>query len=187
MIAERSNADPSSLRHALKQRTRILHDELDGSLGHAALDPRSYVAFLSVQYAARAPIERWAAREMAEGLRPPQTAALIAADLADLGTPLPAEADFAFPAGADPVGLAWALGGSSMGNRAMLGQRRKAGFVAAERFLSDPSTAAYFRELLPRIASPASAGTTDAAVAAAEAVFRTFLSAVRATRLKAAA
>lgn len=187
MVAGLSNADPGSLRHVLKQRTRRLHDELDGALGHAATDSRAYATFLQVQYAARAPIERWARLNLPEDVKPPATAPLIAADLAHLESALPSEAAFAFPAGGDPLGLAWALGGSSMGNRAMLVRCRKAGLAAADRFLSDPATARYFRALLPRLAEAASPGQANAAVAAAEAVFHTFLAAVGATDLEAAA
>lgn len=74
-----------------------------------------------------------------------------------------------------------------MGNRAMLTQRRKAGFNTAERFLTDPATSAYFRSLLPRLAEPVSDEDADAAVMAAEAVFHAFLTAVRAHDVKAAA
>jgi heme oxygenase len=187
MVAGLRQADPSSLRHVLKQRTRRLHDELDGALGHAVCDPEGYIGFLATQYAARAPIERWAAQTLPGELRPPTTAPLIAADLTELAASLPDEIDFAFPAGAAPIGLAWALGGSSMGNRAMLVQRRKAGFTSAERFLGDPAGAAFFRRLLPRLSMPASPAQADAAVAAAETVFRTFLAAVCSHKLEAAA
>lgn len=187
MVAGRNFANANSLRSELKRRTRPLHDELDGALGEAPLDQESYALFLAAQYAARAPIERWAAANLDDSLRPPPTASLIAADLAELHAPLPAEADFALPHGADPVGLGWALGGSSMGNRAMLMQRRKAGFATAERFLADPATAAFFRALLPRLSAPVAPDDADAAVLAAQAVFETFLTATRALLQKAAA
>ena len=187
MVAVKDGLRTSDLRNVLKDGTRGLHDELDASLGHAALDARSYTAFLSIQYAARAPIERWASTALSADLLPPATADLIAADLEELRVPLPFETDFTWPGGADPIGFAWALGGSSMGNRAMLVQRRKAGFAGADRFLSDPATALYFRALLPRLAAPVSAQMAGAAVLAAEAVFTTFLSATRAHHLEAAA
>lgn len=188
MVAGLSRAaSRSSLRHVLKQRTRRLHDELDGLLGHAPLDPIGYAHFLRVQHAARSPIESWASDGMPRDLRPPASAPLIAADLAALGAPLPAGVGFALPAGADPIGVAWALAGSSLGNRAMLLQRRKAGLTAPERFLGDPAPAQYFRELLPRLAAVAPAPIADGAVLAAEAVFETFLAAARAVERKAAA
>lgn len=187
MVAGISRAGSSSLRGVLKERTRALHEELDRSIGHGVLDPQGYAAFLAVQYSARAPIERWAAKAMAADIAPPATAPLIAADLAELGMSLPREARFAVSDRADPIGAAWALGGSSMGNRALVVQRRKAGFGEAARFLGDPATAEYFRRILPRLAGPVSDDAADAAVLAAEAVFDTFLTAVHAWNEKAAA
>lgn len=187
MVAGLMRAEPSgSLRTVLKQRTRPLHDKLDAMLGHAPLDSCGYVAFLGVQYASRAPIEAWAA-VMAPEIRPPASAPLIAQDLASLGVPLPCEARFVWPAGADPLGVAWALAGSSLGNRALLHQRRKAGLEGPDRFLTDPAPVLYFQALLPRLAEAVPAARADAAARGAEAVFRTFLEAARAAELKAAA
>lgn len=188
MVAGTPRAKDPSLRQVLKTRTRDLHERLDASVGSAALgDADNYAAFLAVQYSARAPIEQWAATDLGTDLRPPATSALIADDLAALGCPRPPEQAFTFPAGADPRGLAWALGGSSLGNKAMLVERRRAGHTGADRFLSDPSTAAFFRRLLPHLEQPVSADEADAAVAAAEAVFLTFLAAASHASLKAAA
>lgn len=187
MAAGQSRAASDSLRHVLKARTQDLHDELDVSLSGAVLDPRGYIHFLAVQYAVRAPIERWALANMATDIAPPAVAHLIAADLFELGAGLPRESEFDFPPGADPIGVAWTLGGSSLGNRFLFARRRKAGLDTACRFLSDSSGEAYFRKLLPRLAVPVSSRVADAAIAGAGAVFHAFLAAVRDRREKAAA
>lgn len=149
--------------------------------------PEDYSAFLNVQYAARAPIERWATAHLPPDVCPPMSATLIAQDLAEMGALLPREVDFAFPERGDPLGLAWAMGGSSLGNKALLARRRRAGLAGADRFLGDSATATYFRRLLPRFEVPVSPAEEDAAVAAATAVFTTFLSAVGFAGLRAAA
>lgn len=188
MVAGNSGADGISLRQALRERTRALHDRLDAAISPAAMrDDDAYAAFLAVQFAARAPIERWAKEHVASELTPPATAQLIAADLATLSAGFPLEAHFSFPAGADPRGLAWALGGSALGNKAMLVRRRRAGRDNADQFLSDKRTGDFFRGLMPTFAQPVTDAEADAAVAAAEAVFRTFLAAADDASLKAAA
>ncbi len=167
-----------TLRAALKERTRDLHDRLDRTVGGFATEETGpYGAFLAVQYAARASIERWALAELREDVRPPELAALIATDLAELSVPCPAMQTFVLPAGADWRGVAWALGGSALGNKALLAARRRAGLTGAARFLSDPRTAVYFRRMLPMFEEPATPAIEEGAVAAAAAVFGTFLGA----------
>lgn len=179
MVADNPPQEPNSLRLILKERTASLHDTLDLALGEAALDEIGYVEFLSRQYAARAPIERWAQANMDSAVTPPATSPLIAADLAELGSALPAEESFSFPADGNPLGLAWALGGSALGNKALLVQRRKSGLDGPQRFLGDKATAIYFGRVLPALSQPVESRVADAAVAAAEAVFGTFLAAAR--------
>lgn len=171
----------------MRARTRALHDRLDAAIGSAAIgDDSGYAAFLCVQHAARAPIERWASSNWDAPLPMPLTAPLIAADLVTLGVPLPSPERFAFPANADPLGLAWALGGSSLGNKALLAQRRRSGLTTADVFLSDGRLAAFFRSLLPQLDRMVCDHEADAAVAGAEAVFRTFLAATENTSLRTA-
>lgn len=187
MVAENLRSGLGSLRGALKDRTAPLHDALDAALGEAARDQIGYAAFLARQYSARAPIERWAQAHLDRAIMPPPTSPLIAADLSELGCGLPAEEAFAFPAHGDPLGLAWALGGSALGNKALLARRRRSGLPGPQRFLSDTATAAYFRRLLLKLSQPADEHDVDAAVAAAVAVFQTFLAAARRPSLDAAA
>lgn len=186
MVAHTSGAF-ATLRDALKARTRPLHDALDAAIGGAVLDSGGHAAFLTVQLAARAPIERWAAAHMPCALKPPPMAALIVADLAELGAPRPEDECFAVPPDVDHLGVAWALGGSALGNKAILVQRRRAGCTTANRFLGDGATAQYFRRILPLLGDITGPRDTDAAVGAAEAVFRTFLAAASRVRIKAAA
>ena len=97
------------LRGFLRARTADRHDVLDGLGAPASFADREiYARFLVRQYAARAGIERWTAEHLAPGDGPPPVAHLIAADLAALGSALPAASpDFSLPSGADPLGLAW--------------------------------------------------------------------------------
>lgn len=188
MVAAAAQEGAGSLRRILKIRTLTLHEQLDELVGTDAIGDRlAYIRFLSVQYAARAPIERWTAHHGDPALIPPPTAPLIAGDLAALGAALPAEQPFIAPATSDPRGIAWAIGGSSLGNKVLLRERQRAGMDAGDSFLSDPRTAAFFRRILPALEEIVSEQEAEAAVAGAEAVFRTFLAAASRTDLRAAA
>lgn len=177
MVAGNLRMELGSLRQVLTERTETLHHALDSVLGEAALDEMGYADFLARQYAARSPIERWAEANLDGDILPPATSPLIAADLTELGGQLPTEEAFAFPAHGDPLGLAWALGGSALGNKSLLAQRRRSGLSGPQRFLGDSATAAYFGRILPKLSQATDERGADAAVAAAEAVFRTFLAA----------
>ena len=84
------------------------------------------------------------------GVRPPPSQLdLLISDLGDFGfEPQPSEQSLSLTSSAEALGAAWVLAGSSLGNRAMLSRRRKAGLQGAERFLSDTRLASYFSELL---------------------------------------
>lgn len=165
-----------TLRQGLRRATRATHNMLDRTLGPKALESSGgYAEFLRIQYTARRPIETWAAMSLPQQLRPPAVADLIAQDMAALRQTLPAVARFCFPNGADPLGLAWAIGGSALGNRAMLARVRDARISTETRFLADRRVAQYFAGLLPKLDQPASADRLLAAVRAADAVFATFL------------
>ena len=165
-----------TLRQGLRRATRATHDMLDCTLGPKALESSGgYAEFLRIQYAARRPIETWATMFQPPQLRPPAVADLIAQDLAALQETLPLADPFSFPDGADPLGLAWAIGGSALGNRAMLTRVRGAGISTETRFMADRRMAQYFTGLLPELDQPASLDRLAAAVRAADAVFATFL------------
>ena len=169
----------ASLRQHLRHATQPLHDRLDSQLGPRALDGGpGYAEFLGVQYAARAPIDAWAAANLPADLRPPEAAPALLRDLAALGIAPPAAAPFRFPAGGDPLGLVWAIAGSSLGNGALLVRRRKRGLGGAEAFLSDPAQAAFFARIAPLLETEIDADTAAPAVAAAAAVFACYLAAL---------
>ena len=170
----------SDLRSALRRETASVHDRLDRALaGEGLSSADDYARFLTTQYRARKPIEDWIADNLPEDASPPPQASLIAADLAALDRDLPPVARrFALPANADPIGLQWALAGSSLGNRAMLAQRRKSGLDGPESFLSDSAMPAYFKHLRPSLEAEVDPERSDRAVIAANAVFACFLDAL---------
>ncbi len=175
------------LRVHLQAGTRTIHDRLDlaapaAELGHAA----GYARFLARQLAARAAIDEWAGQHCPALLCPPPTTALLRADLAELAggwaiggrPPPPAREAFALPGRADPLGLAWAIAGSHLGNRAILARMRKAAVPGSPslpvRFLADWRMGDFWRCLLPRLSEPVSATFAAPALAAAGAVFSRF-------------
>ena len=138
-------------------------------------DPADYALFLRMQLAARAPIERWAAVHCEETLRPPASAPLLRADLAQLGVAgsLP-ESQFQPPEGAHPLGLAWAIAGSHLGNRALLTRLPGRGAHLPTAFLSDPHLPVFWKYLQPQLEIPAVDAPSVGALAMAEAVFACF-------------
>lgn len=183
-----ANDGSRKLREILKVSTRSAHDTLDQAIGIDGLaNGRDYADFLAIQHSARAPLERWADKICPNGMVPPSQCPSIAEDLRALGRDVPAAVEFRAPDTADWRGLAWALAGSSLGNRAMLSRRRKIGAGGPQSFLSDPAMPAYFRDLLPVLAEPVDTRGEKAAIAAAEAVFQAFETALDARRQRLAA
>ena len=170
----------TTLRQALRDATSAQHDRLDGRVTAMDLtDPDDYRAFLSMQLMARAPIEAWLTERLPKA--PPPLAALVARDLEAMGAPPPSgELSFSMPPGADPIGACWAIAGSSLGNRSMLRHLAKSGKAddAPTTFLADGAMTDYWQTLKPRLETPA--GDSRHAVAAAEAVFATFIAAAEA-------
>tara|TARA_R110002072_G_scaffold22383_6_gene78093 strand:+ start:9721 stop:10293 length:573 start_codon:yes stop_codon:yes gene_type:complete len=176
---ETKRSGDSTLRRVLKRETRAAHDRLDSAMGDWPVGSiEGYALFLQTQYRSREPIERWIAQTLPADEAPPAQAPLIAHDLAELGVALPATDDFALPETADPIGLVWALAGSSLGNRAMLHHRRTIGATGPEHFLSDTAMTEFFTRLRPRIERPASDELASRAVAGAQAVFAAFIAAL---------
>ena len=174
-MVERTGTSPA-LRTVLREETAQDHDRLDRSLGVLAFGGQAdYARFLAIQHAARIEIERWLERVQAAHARMPAMAPLIAADLDALGQPLPMPLAWQPPQECDPIGAQWVLAGSSMGNRAILAQRRKLGLQGPDTFLSDTSMPEFFRTLLPALAEPVQDEDNVAPVSAARAVFKHFL------------
>lgn len=145
------------MRSELRQATREAHDRLDLLASDLPLNSRaSYAAFLQAQGRARLAAE-CAFRQTAPTHpgRPPIQSHLIRADLEQLGSRLPPVAMvLTFASSCEALGAAWVIAGSSLGNRAMLAQRAKAGLSGAERFLSDPRMPAYFKDILVALDEP---------------------------------
>jgi len=174
-----------NLRLHLREATAQAHDRLDAGMRSVAgwSDLSQYSRFLSLQYAARQSVEDWLSEHAEPGLLPPPQIQLIARDLAALDAPIPEAAQFAFsetrPAAVG--GIAWALAGSSLGNRAILKDIRRAAGGASiwpETFLADPAMPAFWADLRRRIEGPASPHEAEAARAAAAALFDHFTTAV---------
>jgi len=164
----------------LRRETAASHDRLDGAMAGLELNnPADYALFLRLQLAARAPIERWAALHCEEALRPPQSVSLLLGDLAQLGaeSTLP-EGTFAPPTGSHPLGLAWAIAGSHLGNRALLTRLERQGTDLPTTFLADPRLLAFWKRIRPLLEIPATEGPAAGALVAAEAVFACFVQAL---------
>lgn len=171
-----------SLRVCLKRETAQSHCRLDSALAGLTLgESADYAWFLHFQLAARAPVERWAAQHCEPALRPPETVPLLLADLERLGAGDGwGEAPFDPPPGAHPLGLAWAIAGSHLGNRAQLRHLSRSGAVLPTAFLSDPRMIEFWARLRPAIDAPADDALLAGASAAAEAVFGCFTDALSA-------
>ena len=174
------------MRDVLRRATRERHQSLDEGLSPLA-DGSDYPAFLSLQYAARMPVEAWFASE-ASILQPPPQTGLIAADLEELGRSVPEAGPRFLPQHlGEAIGIAWVLAGSSLGNKTVL--KRRIGFDGgcATRFLSDPAMPAFWSSLRGRLARPADAETSAFAVEGAQRAFDHFLAVSRSDTLGLAA
>ena len=142
---------PIDLREVLKAETRAAHDRLDRMSAAMPLSGNAdYAAFLQAQGSARHAFERAFATTAPFGLAaPPLQTPAVAADLSCLGQVEPSAAPAVHLA--DPfeaLGAAWVIAGSSLGNRAMLAARRKAGLTTANAFFEDRQMPAYFGRVI---------------------------------------
>jgi heme oxygenase len=145
-----------------------------------------YACFLTMQHAARAPVEAWLAAHAPADLQPPVQTPLIAGDLAHLGeaTPSPAPLFTLGRTGAGyALGVAWVLAGSALGNRAIARQVARIGGGAwPAAFLGDDAMMGFWQGLRAQIERPAPAEVAAGAGAAAAAVFAHFLATTREVR-----
>ncbi|MFN4038869.1 MAG: biliverdin-producing heme oxygenase [Erythrobacter sp.] len=171
------------LRLHLRAATMAAHDLLDHSMQAASgwQNLADYARFLSLQHAARAPVEAWLEDHAPVDLRPPAQTPLIARDLAMLGLGLPEPAarfGMAEEHEGEALGAAWVLAGSALGNKAILKQMRRASAAEGSEwpatFLSDEAMLTFWQNLRTRIERPASAAQARAASEAASAVFAHF-------------
>lgn len=185
----RAIASPS-LRNALRAASADAHSALDDGMAHLDLtDAGDYRRFLSVQLAARVPVEGWLLRNCPPAIRPTAQSGLIQDDLSKVGGPPAPRSDLPFEADPDgALGVAWALGGSSLGNRAMLAGMRKRGSDLPTAFLGDPAMPAFFARIRPSLEREAgSYADLAAAISAARTVFATFAAALDLVTMKRAA
>ena len=180
-MGDRENTlSQATFRQVLRRETDDHHEALDRSLGALDLTARgAYATFLSIQYAARRPIENWAERNCPPDLRPPPQTALIAQDLVSLGRtlPIPFCADIFDAPAEGAMGLAWTLAGSAMGNRLLLKRVRSGHADLPTTFLSDDTMAQFLAAIRPALDQPArSEPALGSAIAAARAVFAYFAS-----------
>jgi heme oxygenase (biliverdin-IX-beta and delta-forming) len=172
------------LRLHLRSATMAAHDLLDHTMQAASgwHNLADYARFLSLQHAARAPVEAWLAAHAPGDLHPPAQTPLIARDLALLGfeTPVPSSGFTMQDTHAgEALGAAWVLAGSALGNKAILKQVRRVAAGEARRwpceFLGDDAMLTFWQGLRARLEQPASAAEAAAAAAAASAVFAHFV------------
>ncbi|HEY6964986.1 MAG TPA: biliverdin-producing heme oxygenase [Erythrobacter sp.] len=188
--AASARAEPGeSLREQLRAATMAAHELLDHAMQAASgwQTRADYARFLSLQHAARVPLEAWLADHAPAHLEPPRQTALIASDLAALGLGLPAASHaFAPSDNRDPgaaLGAAWVLAGSALGNRHIAKQVERIGGGAwPAAFLGDAAMMAFWQSLRTRIEQPADPAEAEGATRAAEAVFAHFLGVADAAR-----
>ena len=173
-----------TLRQYLREATANAHDTLDHAMRDEAgwEKEADYARFLSLQMAARIPVEAWLETHAPADLQPPRQSDLIANDLAQLGVEPPAAAaPFALEGAHHEtacLGAAWVLAGSSLGNRSILAQLQKRGGAAAQwphAFLGDDAMLDFWKALRGRIECPVPADQQHAAGHGAQAVFDHFI------------
>ena len=165
------------MRNELKDATEAIHDRIDHAVGALPLlSEKDYAAFLGAQYTARSIVERALAKQSPpEPGSPPSQLQALEADLADLGaSPRSGETTIDLRNEYEALGAAWVLAGSSMGNRTILAQRRRAGLTNAERFLSDAAMPRYFKQLLRTMDSFNGQPMVDDAICGASKAFAVF-------------
>lgn len=153
-------------------------------------NPSSYAAFLQIQHAARLPIELWLADGAADADVPPVQSPLIAQDIRALGAQTigPVGA-FSPPARASRIGVAWAVAGSSLGNRMIARslEGSAGGSTLPTAFLSDGAMGHFWKSMLPQLSSTVSPVAAAAARSGAIAVFDHFIATASAFARKDAA
>ena len=178
------------MREELRQATGEIHARLDKTVGHMIVSSeQEYGSFLLAQFAAHRAVERALAMQAPLGIAaPPSQTPTLLQDLADLAIDPPRLLiELTLDSASAALGAAWVLAGSSLGNKAMMAQRRKAGATGPSRFLSDVGLARYFGGLLHVLDRSYSESDTAEAVAGALATFTLFEKAFAAVRLKKAA
>ena len=188
MGPDRADYEAQTLREHLREATSHSHDLLDASMRPASdwRSPGDYARFLTAQLTARISVEAWLSQHAPEELDPPQQTRLLRSDLKGLGEAVAAadhEFELDYRGEATAVGVAWVLAGSSLGNRAMLGDMKRVlpkSTVWPHEFLSSRAMTHFWKGLRARVEAPANLVEAREASRAATAVFDHFLSVARA-------
>lgn len=169
-----------TLRQFLRDATRDQHEMLDAQLDADDLHREGgYARFLTIQLLARRPIENWVASHCPAEIAPPPTVPDLLADLSQLGdASRQSDVDFGMAPQAEPIGLAWALGGSQLGNRSILA-RLPGRDKLPTQFLESEATIGFWHSLRPKLEQTFAREYAERAALAAESVFATFLTAHR--------
>lgn len=171
---------PLSAGQTLRRATAAAHGEVDAIFSRLDLSrPRDYRAFLDAQARAHLPVEAAldaaGAAEVFADWPARRRAALLRADLAELGISAEAAADVAFADPAEIAGAVYVLEGSRLGGAMLCGS---VGADLPVRFLAAPAVPGAWRGLLLRL---------DDLLAAEDALARATLSARRVFAVFAAA
>ena len=145
------------MRDYLRRETRAIHDRLDVMAANMPLaGDAEYASFLRAQGEVRTVLDNAFTFHPPLGLpAPPRQTMLIEADLDELNAPgLTCGPAVSFANGYEALGAAWVVSGSSLGNRAMLAQRRRSGLDRAHAFFSDPAMPEYFKRVASALETP---------------------------------
>ncbi|MBV7265098.1 biliverdin-producing heme oxygenase [Erythrobacter ani] len=188
-------ANTNDLRSCLRGATAAAHDQLDRTMREVSgwSSEAEYRQFLSLQYAARAPIEGWLSEEAPDDLKPPPQCPLIARDLMALDAPVPkiparVSASFSAPPAdrAGIMGVAWVVAGSALGNRSILKELDHAGQSQwPSSFLGDPHMLSFWSRLKRQMREPASDADVETATQGAFTAFNHFTAHARETGVRA--
>ena len=165
------------LRNALREATSETHARLDEAVGHLPLSSADkYAFFLTAQYRARLAVDEAFEKQAPHGMvAPPSQTRLLELDLKDLGSsPTQQCGKLGFDTEFEALGAAWVIAGSSLGNRAILHQRRKRELAGPQRFLEDDRLTSYFSDLRTVLTEIHAATHVDEAVLGATKTFEVF-------------
>lgn len=179
---------PDCLRSILREETGKTHDALEERMAALDLTDRlDYARFLKIQLEARQRIEDWFDAGAGGDFVPPKLTTLIFSDLYALGerttasaAPKPSSERATLPGDCDPLGVAWVVAGSVMGNRTILARLKKAGAGSLPTaFLADDTMVSFWHRVRDELERPANPAEIAPLVRAAKLTFGLFDSVAR--------
>lgn len=192
METTRRDTRVTTLRDHLRAATSYSHHALDTSMRPASdwRCPRDYARFLKSQYNARVSVECWLSMFAPAQLKPPEQTPFLARDLFQLGEKFSLDHqpfDLDYRSEATAIGVAWVLAGSSLGNRAMMGDMARVlgeGATWPHQFLGNHGMTIFWKALRTRINARIDEAEATEATRAATQVFEHFLSVAKMNALK---